>query len=45
VLREYSTSSLDGDPIRATSLFLVNNLGEYQPIDVPETADAIPAPV
>lgn len=45
ILREYTASSVDGDPIRATSLFLLTALGEAVPMDVPETADALPAPV
>lgn len=45
ILREYATVSGDGDPISATSLFLLDDLGEFRPIDVPETADAFPAPV
>lgn len=45
ILREYTTSSMDGDPIRATSLFLLDAFGEVVPMDVPETADAVPAPV
>lgn len=45
VLREYQASSSDGDPISATNLYLISNQGEAQPIDVPETADALPAPV
>lgn len=44
VLREYSASSPDGDPITATSLFLMSDFTDPTPIDVPETADAIPAP-
>lgn len=45
LVREYVASSVDGDPISATSLFLLSGAGEFRPIDVPETADAIPAPV
>jgi hypothetical protein len=45
VLREFQTSSLDGDPISATSLYLLTDIGQVQPIDVPATVDAIPAPV
>jgi hypothetical protein len=45
ILREYSASSFDGDPIRATNLFLLDAIGEAAPIEVPETADAVPAPV
>ena len=45
VLREYTASSVDGDPISATGLYLLANFGQFQPIDVPETADALPAPV
>lgn len=45
ILREYTSSSIDGDPITATSLFLLADLGQYRPIDVPETQDAIPAPL
>ena len=44
VLREYSASSPDGDPISATSLYLMGDFTDPTPIDVPETADAIPAP-
>lgn len=44
VVREYATDSLDGDSIKSTVLFLLNDFGNDQPIDVPETADAIPAP-
>jgi NAD kinase len=44
VLREYSASSPDGDPISATTLYLLSNFTEPTPIEVPETADAIPAP-
>lgn len=45
LLREYQTTSIDGDPITATSLYLFDAFSAPQPIDVPETADAIPAPV
>ena len=45
IVREYSASSIDGAPISATSLYLLDDLGDVRPIDVPETADAIPAPV
>jgi len=45
VLREYSALSPDGDPINATSLYLLGDFTESAPIDVPETAEAIPAPV
>lgn len=44
VLREYSASSPDGDSISATSLYLLSDFAEPTPIEVPETADAIPAP-
>lgn len=45
VLREYTASSLDGDPIFATSLYLLSAHGQIQPIEVSETADALPAPL
>lgn len=45
ILREYQSSSVDGDPISATSLYLLTDLGTQRPIDVPETSEAIPAPV
>lgn len=45
IVREFAASSIDGDPISATSLYLLTNIGQFQPIDVPETADALPAPV
>ena len=45
IVREYSASSVDGAPISATSLYLLDDFGDLRPIDVPETADAIPAPV
>ncbi len=45
ILREYRSTSIDGDPISATSLFLLTDVGQYRPIDVPETSEAIPAPV
>lgn len=45
LLREYSSSSLDADPISATSLFLLTDLGRPRPLDFPETSEAIPAPV
>jgi len=45
VLREYEAFSSDGDPISATNLYLLSNPGQARPIDVPETADALPAPV
>lgn len=45
VVREYSASSVDGAPITATNLYLLDGFGAIRPIDVPETADAIPAPV
>ena len=45
ILREYEASSIDGDPISATNLYLLSNQGQAQPIDIPETADALPAPV
>lgn len=44
IVRQYRTVSLDGDPIEASVLFLLSDFGTEQPIDVPETADAIPAP-
>lgn len=44
ILREYEASSIDGDPITATNFYLLSNQGEARPIDVPETADALPAP-
>jgi len=44
VLREYSASSPDSDPISATTLYLLSNFTEPTPIEVPETANAIPAP-
>lgn len=44
ILREYSTRSLDGDPVEAVSLFVFAGFGPSTPIEVPETADAIPAP-
>jgi len=44
VLREYSASSPDSDPISATTLYLLSNFTEPTPTEVPETADAIPAP-
>lgn len=43
LLREYTAISPDGDPISATSVILLSP-AEPRPIDVPETADAIPAP-
>ena len=45
LLRDYRSESVDGDPISATSLYVFTGVGVVQPIDVPETADAIPAPV
>ena len=45
IVREYAASSIDGDPISATNLYLLSNQGQAQPIDIPETADALPAPV
>lgn len=45
VLREYRSSSQDADPISATSLFLLADHGRSRPLDVPETSEAIPAPV
>ncbi len=45
VLRDYRSASVDGDPISATSLYVFTGVGVLQPIDVPETAEAIPAPV
>lgn len=45
IVREYRTRSVDSDPIEATVLFLFTELGQDRPIDVPETADSIPAPV
>ena len=44
VLREYATRSTDGDSVEAVSLFVFDGFGPATPIDVPETADAIPAP-
>ena len=44
VLREYATRSLDGDSVEAVSLFVFEGFGPATPIDIPETADAIPAP-
>ena len=44
IVRDYRTTSLDGDPIEAQALFLLSDFGKDRPIDVPETADAIPAP-
>ena len=44
VLREYSTSSQDGDLVEAVSLFVLSGDTATVPIEVPETADAIPAP-
>lgn len=44
IVRDYRTTSLDGDPIEAQALFLLSDFGTDRPIDVPETADAIPAP-
>jgi len=44
IVRDYRTTSLDGDPIEAQALFLFSDFGKDRPIDVPETADAIPAP-
>ena len=45
LLRDYRSASVDGDPISATSLYVFTGVGVAQPIDVPETAEAIPAPV
>jgi len=44
VLREYATRSTDGDSVEAVSLFVFEGFGLATPIDIPETADAIPAP-
>ena len=44
VLREYSATSSEQDPIEATSLYLFDEFGIERPIDVAATADAIPAP-
>jgi len=44
VLREYATRSTDGDSVEAVSLFVFEGFGPATPIDIPETADAIPAP-
>jgi len=44
VLREYSTTSLDGDFVEAVSLSVLTGFGAERPLDIPETADAIPAP-
>lgn len=43
VLREFEATSVDGDPISATSLLLLRGWGTTQPFDTP--TDAIPAPV
>lgn len=43
VLREFQTTSADGDPISATSLLLLQGWGTEQSLDTP--TDAIPAPV
>ena len=45
IVREYAASSIDGDPINATNLYLLSDVGQTRPIEIPETADAIPAPV
>lgn len=45
MIREFTTVSLDGDPISATSLFLLDALAQTRPIDVSQTADALPAPI
>lgn len=45
ILREYQAESADGDPISATTMDLLNSFSEPSPINVPETADAIPAPI
>jgi hypothetical protein len=45
ILREYLATSADGDPISATTMDLLSDFAEASPINVPETADAIPAPV
>ena len=44
VLREYSATSSEQDPIEATSLYLFDEFGVERPIDVAATAEAIPAP-
>jgi len=44
VLREYSTVSLDGDFVEAVTLFVFGDFGVDRPLDIPQTADAIPAP-
>lgn len=44
ILREYSTFSDDGDPVEGISLYLLEDPRSSAPIDVPQTADAIPAP-
>ncbi len=45
LLRDYQSVSIDGDPISATSMALLDQHGSNRPIDVPETADALPAPM
>jgi len=45
VLREYATDSLDGDFVEAVTLFVFSDFGVERPLDIPATADAIPAPV
>ena len=45
IVRDYAASSIDGDPINATNLYLLSDVGQTRPIEIPETADAIPAPV
>ena len=42
VLREFETTSADGDPISATSLLLLRGWGAVQPLATP--TDAVPAP-
>ena len=44
ILREFQAESTDGDPISATTMDLLSDFSEPSPINVPETADAIPEP-
>lgn len=44
VLREYTTTSLDGDFVEAVTLSVLTRFGVERPLDIPATADAIPAP-
>ncbi|HEV8023712.1 MAG TPA: hypothetical protein VGP37_02360 [Candidatus Nanopelagicales bacterium] len=44
VLREYVSNSSDGDVVESISLYVLQDFGASQVIDIPETADAIPAP-